>query len=67
MLISTTYLQPVANVLDDFRLLEEGRIKLKISNKLALNFNVQINHDNNPPQQVKKTDVNYSTKLEYVF
>ena len=66
-LISTTYLQPVVNALDDFRLLEEGRIKLKISNKLALNFNVQINHDNNPPQQVRKTDVNYSTKLEYVF
>lgn len=66
-LISTTYLHPVLREPNDFRLLEEGKIKFHLSNKLSLNLNVQIKHDNRPPQLVEKTDINYSTKLEYVF
>ncbi len=66
-LISTTYLHPVLREPNDFRLLEEGKIKFHLSNKLSLNLNVQIKYDNRPPQLVEKTDINYSTKLEYVF
>lgn len=65
--LSTTYYQPAVDDFGDFRLLEEATLSVKMSNDLALNLSLDLSHDSRPPQTVKKTDVVYSTGIEYAF
>lgn len=65
--VNTTYLQPRFNDTRDFRAFEAAKLNVAIINNLSLNLNLEIVHDNRPPQAVKKTDVSYSTSLQIQF
>ncbi len=65
--ISTTYYQPALEQFSDYRLLEEAGMGIKMSDRFMLNLSLDIIHDSKPPQTVNKTDIIYSTGLEYQF
>ncbi len=64
---STTYYQPALNNGSDYRILEEGSLKVKLAKTLNLKLSVEMAHDSEPPQQVEKTDISYKTGIEYRF
>ncbi|MCF6325155.1 MAG: DUF481 domain-containing protein [Gammaproteobacteria bacterium] len=66
-IVSTTYYQPALNGVSDFRILEEGSLKIKLTETLNFTLTLALTHDNEPPQTVEKTDVNYKTGIEYRF
>ena len=65
--LSTTYYQPAVDDFNDFRVLEEATLSVKMTDNLALNLSLNLSHDSKPPQAVKKTDTTYSTGIEYSF
>jgi len=65
--LSTTYYQPALDNGSDFRILEEGSLKIKLAESLDIKLTLEITHDNEPPQTIEKTDINYKTGLEYRF
>jgi putative salt-induced outer membrane protein YdiY len=65
--LSTTYWQPAVDDFGDFRLLEQAALSVKMTDALSLNLSLDLAHDSKPPQQVKKTDIIYSTGVEYSF
>ena len=65
--LSTTYYQPAADDFSDLRLLEEAALNVKMTGALSLKFSLDITHDSKPPQEVKETDISYSTGIEYSF
>ena len=64
---STTYYQPALESLSDARVLEEAALKVKLGDDLDLKIALEIIHDTRPPETVKKTDVSYSSGIEYHF
>lgn len=66
-LSSTTYIQPELTDFNDYRVLEKARISFKITDRLSLGLNLDLSHDNAPPQNVSKTDASYSTSLTIAF
>ena len=38
-----------------------------MTNALSLKLSLDLKHDSQPPQDVKKTDITYSTGIEYSF
>ncbi len=64
---STTYYQPALDNGDDYRILEEGNLKVKLSDTLALKLTIEITHDSEPPQSIENTDISYKTGIEYQF
>jgi len=65
--VTTTYYQPAFEDGHDFRLLEQAGIRVKLSRVLDLKLSLDIIHDSRPPQFIEKTDVMYSTGIEYRF
>ncbi len=65
--LSTTYAQPRVDDVDDFRLLEEATLSVRLSERLGLNVALTIKHDNQPPLGVEKTDVELSNSLTIRF
>ncbi len=65
--LSTTYYQPAVDDFGDFRLLEDAALSVKMTDSLSLNVSLDLAHDSQPPQDVKKTDTTYSTGIEYSF
>ena len=65
--LTTTYWQPAAGDLGDYRLLEEATLSVKMTDTLSLNVSLDLAHDSRPPQKVKQTDTIYSTGIEYRF
>ncbi len=65
--LTSTYYQPVVDAFSDYRLREELTMSVKISGQFRLKVSLNIAHDSQPPQTVKKTDTIYSTGLEYRF
>ncbi len=65
--LSTTYYQPRFDRGTDYRILEEATLAVKMSERFLLKLSLDIVHDSKPPQSVQKTDVVYSTGLEYYF
>lgn len=67
LLFSTTYYQPSVSDIKDFRLLEVAGLKVALQGSLSIVLNLELSHDNRPPQFVDKTDLNYKTELVYQF
>jgi len=66
-LLSTTFYQPRMSDVADFRLLEEAAVKVRLYENVDVTFALQVRHDSQPPQQVKQTDVTYTSGLEFRF
>ncbi|MDX8410166.1 MAG: DUF481 domain-containing protein [Mariprofundales bacterium] len=64
-LANTLYYQPNLRRSGDYRLLNEGSIKLPLSKKLSLKLSLELRQDSRPPQTVKRTDIRYSTAFSY--
>lgn len=66
-LSSTTYYQPAIEDTSDYRLTEEASLSVKLVSSLTLKLALDISHDNQPPQSVEKTDISYTSGIEYLF
>ena len=64
---STTYYQPATSDPGDFRALEQAALRVVLTHTLDLKITLEIAYDSRPPQLVDKTDVTYSTGIEYRF
>lgn len=64
---STTYYQPATSDFGDFRALEQAALRVVLTHTLDLKISLDIAYDSRPPQLVDKTDVTYSTGIEYRF
>jgi len=64
---STSYYQPSLKNSADYRLLEQAAASFSINDSLSLRLTLDIAHDNEPPQTIDKTDINYLTGIEYRF
>jgi len=65
--LSTTYYQPAVDDFSDYRLLEEASLGVKMTDTLDLKLSLDVTHQSEPPQTVEKTDIVYSTGIEYTF
>ena len=66
-LVSSTYFQPDLAITSDYRLLEQASLKYKLNQSMSLKLNLDIKHDNAPPQTIKTTDNGLNIGLEYNF
>lgn len=66
-LVSSTYFQPDLANPTDYRLLEQASLKYKLNQAMSLKLNLDIKHDNAPPQTIKTTDTGLNLGLEYNF
>jgi len=64
---STTYYQPALDNGSDYRILEEGELKVKLAETLDLKLSIEVTHDSEPPQSIENTDISYKTGIEYRF
>lgn len=72
---NTTYYQPGLSDFDDFRVLFDAGISVKLSTNLQLQVNYQLTHDSEPAQNLSalppidnhKTNTEYKTALLYSF
>jgi hypothetical protein len=64
-LASTTYYQPVANRVDDYRILEDFSMLTKAGDSLEFKISINIAHDNQPPAGVKMRDISYIAGFIY--
>lgn len=65
--VSTAYYQPALDDPEDFRLLADADLKVKLASDLDLKLSLEIAHDSRPPQTVEPTDVRYLTGIELHF
>lgn len=63
----STYFQPQLTDFMDYRLLEETSLKTQITKNFSLLFTHFLSHDNDPPKEVKKTDMEMTSSLRYRF
>ncbi len=66
-LVSTTYYQPAVKETEDYRLLEQAALKVKMNDSLSLVVAVDYRRDSRPPIGVEQEDVSYSTSLSLEF
>lgn len=66
-LYNTAYYQPATSDTQDFRVLEQASMLVKLGESLDLKLSLDIAFDSRPPQSVEKRDMLYSTGLEYSF
>ncbi|PAU94809.1 hypothetical protein CK503_04875 [Aliifodinibius salipaludis] len=62
-LLNSTYYQPAVSDFSDFRLLNEMSLEVAIKEYLDLTFSFVWRYDNNPPQILKKSDINITSGL----
>lgn len=67
VLASTTYYQPSTEGADDYRLLEQAALKVKLTDMLSLVVSAEYSFDSEPPQGVEKRDVTYKTAFSLGF
>lgn len=65
--LNVTYYQPALDEPGDFRLLDEAALKVQLSDHVDLKVSLEVAHDSRPPQTVEKTDISYTTGIEYRF
>ncbi len=63
----TAFFQPALTDPGDFRLLAEAELHVRMTAGIHLRLDLEVQHDNRPPQRVKKTDVIYTTGIEIPF
>ncbi|MCW9014955.1 MAG: DUF481 domain-containing protein [Gammaproteobacteria bacterium] len=66
-LLNTVYYQPDIEEFSDYRLLEKFKFQVDINSHLSINISLDIARDNQPPENVEKTDTSYTTGFEYKF
>jgi putative salt-induced outer membrane protein YdiY len=74
-LINTTYYQPATNNWDDYRVLFDAGIDVKLSDKLVLRLNYRLTYDSEPAQNLDlpepidnhKTNSEYKTAIAFNF
>jgi putative salt-induced outer membrane protein YdiY len=66
-LVSSTYYQPAFEGADDYRMLEQAAMKVKLNDTLSLVLSADYRYDSKPPIQVEKRDVRYTTSFSLEF
>lgn len=67
VLASTTYYQPSTEGADDYRLLEQAALKVKLTDMLSLIVSADYSFDSDPPIGVEKRDTTYNTSFSLEF
>ena len=65
--MSTTYYQPASGNPDDYRLLEQAALKVKLTDLLSLVVSYDLRFDSDPPLGVEKRDSTFKTSLSVDF
>ena len=65
--VNTLYVQPRLDQWDDIRLLEEAELEVRLGERVSLGMALSIQHDSEPPQGVKDTDLALTNKLRFRF
>ncbi|MCW8956335.1 MAG: DUF481 domain-containing protein [Gammaproteobacteria bacterium] len=66
-LSNTLYYQPDVSDASDYRLLEQFRFKVNVTEKLSVILSLDVSRDSHPPQSIERTDSSYTTGLNYSF
>jgi len=66
-LMSTTYYQPASGNPDDYRLLEQAALKVKLTDLLSLVVSYDLRFDSAPPLGVEKRDSTFKTTFALEF
>jgi len=66
-LSNTLYYQPDLSDASDYRVLEQFRFQVSITQKLSIILALDVSRDSRPPQNVKRSDTSYTTGLNYRF
>jgi len=66
-LSNTLYYQPRMSRPSDYRALLETKFDFKINKELSFRLSLDIEHDSEPSQSIKKTDISYMTGLLFNF
>ena len=61
------YYQPRFNRLSDYRALLETKLDIKIHKDLSFRLSLDVEHDSEPSQTIKSTDISYMTGLVFKF
>ena len=61
------YYQPRFSQLSDYRALLESKFDFKINEELSFRLSLDIEHDSEPSQSIKSTDISYMTGLIFNF
>ena len=64
---NSTYYQPDPTEFNDYRLIDNASLNIKLNKNLNFEVTLNVSHDARPPQNVDETDVNYRTGLNYQF
>lgn len=66
-LMSTTYYQPASGNPDDYRMLEQAALKVKLTELLSLVVSYNLRFDSDPPLGVEKRDATFKTSFSLEF
>lgn len=66
-LVSSIYYQPSFEGADDYRLLEQAAMKVKLNHSLSLIVSADYRLDSEPPVGVEKEDITYTTSFSLEF
>ncbi len=66
-LVSSTYYQPAVEGADDYRMLEQAAMKVKLNDTLSLVLSADYRYDSKPPIGVEKRDIRYTTAFSLAF
>ncbi len=61
------YYQPRLNRLSDYRALLETKLDFKINENLSFRLSLDVEHDSEPSQTIKSTDISYMSGLKFNF
>ena len=64
---NTLYYQPRLSQFSDYRALFESKLDFKINEDLSFRLSLEIEHDSEPSQTIKSTDVSYMTGIKLSF
>jgi len=65
--LSTTYVQPRIDQWSDYRILNENKFNLSITENLQFSIRFQLTYDSRPPLEVPSLTYNLSNGLKYNF
>lgn len=66
-LVSATYYQPSLEGAEDYRMLEQATMKVRLNDTLSLVLSADYRYDSKPPIGVEKRDVTYTTAFSLEF
>ncbi len=64
---TTSYYQVDTRRLADYRMLSQSQARLGLTEKLALNFTLNLRYDSEPPANIENLDLEFSQGLTYSF